>query len=52
MSPLDAAFGRLGRAVVALLHPSLADRAASARDSDEEGRVAAEVDRLALMLAR
>jgi hypothetical protein len=52
LTPLDSALLRLGRAVLRLLHPSLARRAAEKLDEDEEDRVAADVDRLAGMLAR
>lgn len=50
MPPLDAALARLGRAVLGLLHPGLARRAAGIVDDDEEKRVAEEVDRLADLL--
>jgi len=52
LPPIDAALLRLGRAVLGLLCPSLARRAASAADEDEAKRVAEDVDRLAGMLAR
>jgi hypothetical protein len=52
LPPLDAALLRLGRVTLELLHPGLAERAASKLDEDEEGRVAADVNRLAGMLAR
>jgi hypothetical protein len=51
LTPLDSALIRLGRAVLRLLHPRLAERAATA-DEDEGKRVAEEVDRLADLLTR
>ena len=51
MSPLDAALLHLGRVTLGLLSPSLAERAGSP-DEDEALRAAADVDRLAGMLAR
>jgi len=52
VSPLDAALQRLGRVTLEILKPSLAERAADpGMDGDEERRVAADVERLAGMLA-
>jgi DNA-binding GntR family transcriptional regulator len=45
MSPLDAALARLGRAVLRLLYPRLARRAAARLDETEAKELAVEVDR-------
>jgi hypothetical protein len=49
---LDAALQRLGRATLTVLSPALAAQSSAALDEEAERRVAAEVDRLAGMLAR
>ena len=52
MPPLDAALARLGYAALTVLSPCLAAQAAAKPDEETGGRVAAEVDRLAELLAR
>lgn len=52
MSSLDAAFQRLGRVTTVLLAPRLAAEAAMDLDEEGEARVAADVDRLAVLLAK
>lgn len=54
MCPLDAALLRLGMVTLEVLHPSLAERVTPelGEDKEEAGRVAADIDRLAGMLAR
>ena len=52
MPPLDAALARLGHATLSVLSPYLAAQAVAKLDEETEDRVAAEVDRLAGMLAR
>jgi len=54
MPALDAALLRLGLVTLELLHPALAERITPElhEDKDAAGRVAADVERLADMLAR
>ena len=54
MPPLDAALLRVGLVTLELLHPALAGRITPELldDKDAAGRVAADVERLADMLAR